>query len=1355
VISNVEAHGCTISWAPPESDGGSRISGYVIECREAKRSTWQPIETVEASENKLKVNDLKENGSYYFRVIAKNAIGLSEPLESETAVTIKRGAGVPDTPVPLLVSDIQADSCTLEWKAPSWTGGEDLKGYIIEMKVRDTGEWKRVADLAATCKTHTVKKLIEGNEYYFRISAYNEHGASKPLELNRPVIPKKKLAVPMPPTGPITPLTCNRDSITIQWGPPKDDGGAPINRYLVLYREVNKSSWIKAGTVDSDKFTCQVENLIENTDYHFRVIAENQVGQSAPLQTEEPIKARSPYNVPDKPEGPIVVTNITSTSATVSWKKPLNDGGSPILGYLIKRRDIKRPVWVKCGRVNADIFSANIRDLSEGSQYTVQIFAENSEGLSEPLDLDHPIAPKREIQHPESPASIECIGVDVNEVTLQWEPPLVDGGAPVKSYKIEMCKKQAKGESRNWTVVKELSAINTSYCVRDLKENQEYYFRISATNEIGTGEPKTIEKAVKPRKMIQSPSTPRGPIKVLSMEENTLTVGWETSKDNGGAEISNYVIEVRDALKANWNTVATVGPYASQYKITDLNENGEYFVRIRAQNEANLTSQPLETEASITIKSKFDVPDAPKDLKVVKVDKDKVTLEFAAPASDGGLPIRNFLIEKRDINRVTWVKAGKVKPKPTSEEESSVSATYTCEIEDLTPGAAYFFRVIAENQKGKSEALEMFEVIKMEKNVEKPSKPMDVKILKQKKPNSAMIEWKAPMYDGNDKISEYIVEKWSSDKKEWQILANVGSLDNSYIVSNLSDGPTYKFRVKAVNKAGQSEPSLETIDFKVQKNITIPEAPSGPLRYTISEDDYIIKLNWSEPKSDGGSKIKRYIIEKKVFSLGMPTEWTKVGYANSDENSFKVSDYNIEENTFSFRVIAENDAGRSAPLELSQPIVLEKKKKVPPSPTYLRVKDKTADSVTLSWKSFSIDTYDQAEKFIIEKKEKDSSQWTKCGTTTQDNFTVSDLDSNSAYFFRVIAINTAGESQPVEIQEIISMDISNEVPSIPISISVDNVTHDSVSLSWISPKSSGSKPIIGYRIYKQSNIDAHWHEVAHIHKSKKPHYTVTDLDHHYDYKFKVCAFSEIGIGKPIETEKVHLKKPLTPPSEPVNLIVTSAHDGQISISWMSPSKTGGSPITGYIIEKAEIVSNLSKFTSKLREDEDIYAISSRWVKHDTVDRYTLDHKLTHLNVGSLYSIRVAAENAVGVGKFAEILEPVIAKNLYSRPGPPTGPITITNITRETVDASWAPPVDCGGAPVRSYFIEKRDLTEKIWIKIARVDPDIRTLKIYNLVEGREYQLRVCAENEYGMSDPLVSDKFKPMRIFGNKNFQIS
>ena len=133
--------------------------------REKKKATWNQISLVDVSETSLKVTRLIENNTYYFRVLAKNNIGVSEPLYSDRPVVIVRPPGVPDSPFPLLVTDIQSDNCTLEWKAPTWTGGEDLKGYLLEFRIGDSrsGQWHTIETVDPNLKSFKVKNLHTNN----------------------------------------------------------------------------------------------------------------------------------------------------------------------------------------------------------------------------------------------------------------------------------------------------------------------------------------------------------------------------------------------------------------------------------------------------------------------------------------------------------------------------------------------------------------------------------------------------------------------------------------------------------------------------------------------------------------------------------------------------------------------------------------------------------------------------------------------------------------------------------------------------------------------------------------------------------------------------------------------------------------------------------------------------------------------------------------------------------------------------------------------------------------------------------------------------------------------------------------
>lgn len=70
---------CLLNWSDPADDGGSEITGFIIERKDAKMHTWrQPIET---ERSKCDITGLLEGQEYMFRVIAKNKFGCGPPVE--------------------------------------------------------------------------------------------------------------------------------------------------------------------------------------------------------------------------------------------------------------------------------------------------------------------------------------------------------------------------------------------------------------------------------------------------------------------------------------------------------------------------------------------------------------------------------------------------------------------------------------------------------------------------------------------------------------------------------------------------------------------------------------------------------------------------------------------------------------------------------------------------------------------------------------------------------------------------------------------------------------------------------------------------------------------------------------------------------------------------------------------------------------------------------------------------------------------------------------------------------------------------------------------------------------------------
>lgn len=53
---------------------------------------------------------------------------------------------------------------------------------------------------------------------------------------------------------------------------------------------------------------------------------------------------------PTAPEGPLSVTDVHKEGCKLKWKRPLDDGGTPIEYYQVDKMDPETGCWVPCGR---------------------------------------------------------------------------------------------------------------------------------------------------------------------------------------------------------------------------------------------------------------------------------------------------------------------------------------------------------------------------------------------------------------------------------------------------------------------------------------------------------------------------------------------------------------------------------------------------------------------------------------------------------------------------------------------------------------------------------------------------------------------------------------------------------------------------------------------------------------------------------------------------------------------------------------------------------------------------------------------------------------------------------------------
>lgn len=87
--------------------------------------------------------------------------------------------------------------------------------------------------------------------------------------------------------------------------------------------------------------------------------------------------------------------------------------------------------------------------------------------------------------------------------------------------------------------------------------------------------------------------------------------------------------------------------------------------------------------------------------------------------------------------------------------------------------------------------------------------------------DSVSLSWRVPRHDGKGKLLGYMVEYQTPGAVEW-VKANETPdqcTDTKFVVTNLTDGLDYRFRIMSVNAAGASEPAYIKQDIKVHDRL--------------------------------------------------------------------------------------------------------------------------------------------------------------------------------------------------------------------------------------------------------------------------------------------------------------------------------------------------------------------------------------------------------------------------------------------------------------------------------------------------------------------------------------------------------
>merc|ERR1712106_684544 len=361
-----------LTWNKPLNDGGCAIEGYVIQMKVKGTTSWRDSTKITRDINKGRADELTDQEYYYFRIIAWNAAGQSEPGPPSDAIQARPRYLAPKIITPLKDVNVKAgNNFTIDVE---YIGSPDPNvDWYVDGSPLVSDERTTVSAIAPVTTFHIVncKRSDTGD---IVIKLVNESGADKGgFYFNI-------LDVPGPPTGPIEFEGLDHNSVTISWKPPKDNGGSEITGYAIEKKDLDHAGgWVPAvNYVAPNVRTQKVPRLLEGNRYEFRVFAVNAQGRGAPTVSDEAMP-QAQFDVPGKPGRPVAM-DADYNFIKLGWKPPSHNGGSNITGYEIERRDLMGGRWVSITPKPVSGTDYKDTNVEKDHQYEYKVKAFNAAG---------------------------------------------------------------------------------------------------------------------------------------------------------------------------------------------------------------------------------------------------------------------------------------------------------------------------------------------------------------------------------------------------------------------------------------------------------------------------------------------------------------------------------------------------------------------------------------------------------------------------------------------------------------------------------------------------------------------------------------------------------------------------------------------------------------------------------------------------------------------------------------------------------------------------------------------------------------------------------------------------------------
>jgi uncharacterized protein len=368
--------------------------------------------------------------------------------------------------------------------------------------------------------------------------------------------------------------------------------------------------------------------------------------------------------------------------------------------------------------------------------------------------------------------------------------------------------------------------VSTNFQDTGLTPNTTYNYKVRSY-VINTGETFSADSlsvsAVTLTEPVPLPGAPQN-LSAVAKSSSAIDLNWTA----GTGSADEFYIE-RKISGGNFAVIANLkSSSATSYSDSGLNGNTTYYYRVRSSNGSGFS--PYSNEANAATQPVVTVPARPTELKSTSVTNNQIVISW----KDNSDNETAFIIERK-IENGNFSQLAEKSANTTSHTDSGLSANTT-----------YTYRVMAKNAAGNSAYSNELPVT----TTGIPAKPTELRTTSVSN-TQIVIAWK----DNSNNETGFRIER-KVGNGNFSTLTTTGANVTSFTNSGLTNNTVYTYRVRAVNAAGESDPSNE---LRVTTG-TVPAKPET-LKVTATGTDRIT-LSWT----DKSNNEKGFRIERKTGS---------------------------------------------------------------------------------------------------------------------------------------------------------------------------------------------------------------------------------------------------------------------------------------------------------------------------------------------------------------------------------------------------------------------------------------------------------------------------------------------------------